>query len=194
MSATMTETQSTGRTGYDPSSVSPFQRRRLEAAGIEVPATYAEAQAVIDAMEPTENQLAKCAELGLATPGSFGEAMRLLNGYSEANPEWAKAERAARQAKGRETRAANRAERLATGQEPEFDVKIEEYYDAAVRRWGQHPMEIPATRRTIAKLRQVARALPQDSQLRIDAFLAMKHGISQSAASKRIQDMDRKAA
>jgi len=65
---------------------SQYQVKEITSRGMPVPPTYAQAQALLDSLEPTEAQQRRLEELGL-TADTRGEAKQVIADYLAANPD-----------------------------------------------------------------------------------------------------------
>lgn len=158
---------------------SPYQISVLRAAGCRVrPRDYESARRRIEGTPPSENQVALLTELGLEIPATRSAASAALTAYEQAHPEWARARRAARSAKGKATLA----ERRSAGALPHFNETLLRYHAAAVERFGP----LAATQSALAYLRALALQLPRDSPERIAEFKALDEGLSAQDAGARI--------
>jgi hypothetical protein len=161
---------------------SPYQIDILRSHGCRVrPRDYASAKRRIDTLPPSEGQVALLTELGLPVPETRSAASAAITAYEEAHPEWTRARRATRAAKG----VATRQERRAAGQQPQYNETLEQYHQAGVERFG----ELAASRDALAFLRALALRLPKDGEERIALFNAMRTGLSAEDAGARIDQL-----
>lgn len=158
---------------------SRYQIDVLRSHGCRVrPRDYASAQARISSLPPSEAQAALLAGLGLPVPETRSAASAAITAYEEAHPEWARARRAERSAKGQATRA----ERREAGQQPQYNETLQEYHRVGVARFG----ELAACLDALAYLRALGLRLPRDGAERIALFNAMRAGLSAEEVAARI--------
>lgn len=161
---------------------SPYQIDILRSNGCRVrPRDYASARRRVQACPPSDGQVALLTELGLPVPETRSAASAAITAYEEAHPEWARARRAARAAKGVTTRQ----ERRAAGEQPQYNETLEQYHQAGVERFG----ELAASRNALAFVRALALRLPKDGEERIALFNAMRTGFSAEDAGARIDQL-----
>jgi hypothetical protein len=158
---------------------SRYQIDTLRSHGCRVrPRDYASAQRRISTLPPSEGQVALLTELGLPVPKTRSAASAAITAYEEAHPEWARARRAARTAKG----LATRAERRGAGRQPQYNETLQQYHRAGLERFG----DLAASLDALAYLRALGLRLPRDGEERIALFNAMRAGLSAEDAGTRI--------
>ncbi|HEX8243182.1 MAG TPA: hypothetical protein VF541_06795 [Longimicrobium sp.] len=161
---------------------SRYQIDVLRSHGCRVrPRDYASAKRRIDTLPPSDGQAALLRELGLPVPETRSAASAAITAYEEAHPEWTRARRAARAAKGRATLQ----ERRAAGQEPQYNDTLRAWHQAGVERFG----ELAASLDVLAYLRALALRLPRDGEERLATFNAMRAGLSAEDAGARIDHL-----
>jgi hypothetical protein len=161
---------------------SPYQIDILRSHGCRVrPRDYASAQRRVQACPPSDAQVALLTGLGLPVPDTRSAASLAITAYEDAHPEWARARRASRSAKGRATVQ----ERRAAGQEPRYNETLLQYHQAGVERFG----DLAASRDVLAYLRALALRLPKDGEERVALFNAMRAGLSAEDAGARVDQL-----
>jgi len=158
---------------------SPYQLNVLRSNGCRIrPRDYESARRRISGLAPSENQVKLLNEIGLLVPDTRAAASAAITAYEEAHPEWARARRAQRTAKGQATRL----ERQRAGVTPEYNEVLRRFHEAAITRFGP----TAASPAALSYLRALALQLPKDSPERIAAFRAMAEGLSAAEAGRRI--------